>query len=120
LLVDDEGPGLLVRGSILQMYGYTVLTARTGGEGLKLFAQNPIDAVLLDFCMPDLNGDIVASEMRKIKPHIPIILLTAYMSLPESTTNIVDRVVLKAQHPSILLNVLAECTAEKSSREARR
>lgn len=120
LLVDDEGPGLLVRSSILQMYGYTVLTARTGREGLELFAQHPINAVLLDFCMPDLNGDIVASEMRKIKPHVPIILLTAYMSLPESTTNIVDRVVLKAQHPSILLNVLAECTSEEQSREARR
>jgi CheY-like chemotaxis protein len=110
LCIDDEGPGLLVRSSILQLHGYTVLTARTGREGLDVFASQAVDAVLLDFCMPDLNGQEVASHMKTTKPNVPVILLTAYVSVPDSTARLVDRVVLKAQHPSVLLGILSECT----------
>jgi CheY-like chemotaxis protein len=113
LCVDDEEPGLLVRANILNLHGYTVLTARTGQAALELFASHAVDAVLLDFCMPDLSGEAVACDMKGVKPHVPIILLTAYISVPEKTMQLVDRVVVKAQHPSVLLQALAECLGER-------
>jgi CheY-like chemotaxis protein len=113
LCVDDEEAGLLVRANILNLHGYTVLTARSGQAALELFASHPVDAVLLDFCMPDLSGEAVACDMKGVKPQVPIILLTAYVSVPEKTMQLVDRVVVKAQHPSVLLHALAECLGER-------
>jgi two-component system OmpR family response regulator len=113
LCVDDEESGLLVRANILQLHGYEVLTARTGRAALELFAAQGIDAVVLDFCMPDLQGDMLANAMKRARSDVPIILLTAYVSVPEQTTRLVDKVVVKAQHPSVLLAALSECMRER-------
>ena len=119
LCVDDEESGLLVRSNILKLHGYEVLMARTGRAALELFTAQVIDAVVLDFCMPDLQGDTLANEMKRAKSHVPIILLTAYVSVPEQTTRLVDKVVVKAQHPSVLLAALSECMQERSNRTSR-
>ena len=58
-------------------YSYTILSAETGQEGLELSQQN-LDAILLDFMLPDFNGLELLTEL-KAKPHLkhlPIILLT--------------------------------------------
>src|ERR1017187_5418094 len=65
LCVDDEKIGLRVRKIMLESRGYAVLTATSGPEGLKVFDENQVDLVLLDYFMPDLNGGEVASEMRR-------------------------------------------------------
>jgi DNA-binding NtrC family response regulator len=51
LCVDDNQGCLNIHKTILEDLGYTVLTARSGREGLKVFASNAIDAVLLDYQM---------------------------------------------------------------------
>ena len=64
LCIDDEPQGLVVRKAILRNKGYEVLTATSGPEGLKLFEANPIDAVVLDYSMPGMNGGQVAAELE--------------------------------------------------------
>jgi len=56
LCVDDERIGLRVRKIMLESRGYTVLTANSGDEGLKMFDENHVDVVVLDYFMPGLNG----------------------------------------------------------------
>ena len=56
LCVDDERIGLRVRKIMLESRGYTVLTASNGDDGLKLFDENHVDIVVLDYYMPGLNG----------------------------------------------------------------
>ena len=68
LCVDDEKIGLRVRKIMLESRGYAVLTANNGPEGLKVFDENHVDLVVLDYFMPDLNGGEVASEMRRRRP----------------------------------------------------
>jgi len=103
LCVDDEPIGLRVRKMLLEREGYEVLTALSGPEGLKLFAANPIEAVVLDYSMPGMNGDQVAAEMKRLKPSVKILLLSAYVDLPEEALKCVDRRAVKGVSPTDFL-----------------
>ena len=78
LCIDDDATNLLVRKAVLQSVGYSVLTASTGAEGLRLFQRYAVAAVIVDFQMPETNGAEVAAEMKRMRPHVPIIMLSAY------------------------------------------
>ena len=115
LCVDDEIVGLGVRKIILERQGYNVLTASAGAEGLDVFHGNEVDAVVLDYYMPGMNGGTVASEMKKAKPQVPIILLSAYLQLPDAVMGNVDAFVVKGDAPEILLSKIAELTNAPSA-----
>ena len=57
--------------------GFDTEIAYDGKIGVKLAISNPYDLILLDLNLPELNGYEVCSEVRKRKPSIPIIMLTA-------------------------------------------
>jgi len=106
LCIDDEVVGLQVRKMILERAGYTVLTAPDGPSGLEIFADHPIEAVILDYSMPGMDGGQVAAAMRTQKPTVPILLLSAYVALsPEITCN-VDLYMTKGEGAPILLEKL--------------
>jgi CheY-like chemotaxis protein len=107
LCVDDELIGLKVRKILLERAGYRVLTAPDGSAGLEIFAQEPIEAVVLDYSMPGMNGGEVASRMRRTKPHVPILLLSAYIGLPSDVISMVDAYMTKGEGPPLLLKKLS-------------
>lgn len=78
LLVAEDDPNL---GTILKAYltqkGYTVVWVKDGGEALKAFDDEDVDACLLDVMMPVKDGFAVAKEIRKIDKKVPILFLTA-------------------------------------------
>ena len=104
LCVDDEKIGLRVRKIMLESRGYAVLTANSGPEGLKVFDENQVDLVLLDYFMPDLNGGEVASEMRRRRPDVPIVFLSAYFSLPPEALELADAFITKGDPPDVLID----------------
>jgi CheY-like chemotaxis protein len=106
LCVDDEVVGLQVRKMILERSGYTVLTAPDGPAGLQIFADHPIEAVVLDYAMPGMDGGKVAARMRAEKPHVPILLLSAYMALPPEIIEVVDVYMTKGEGAPMLLEKL--------------
>ncbi len=106
LCIDDHWNGLIGRKTLLEESGYRVLEATSGDEGLKLFLANAVDAVILDYQMPGMNGDVVAAKMKRIHSHVPIMLLSAYGPLPESKLRSVDKFLSKSQPPTILLSTL--------------
>ena len=110
LCVDDETVGLHVRKIILERQGYHVLTASEGAAGLDVFHDHDVDAVVLDYYMPGMNGGAVASAMKKSKPDVPIILLSAYLTMPQSVMDSVDAFIVKGDSPEILLAKIAELT----------
>src|SRR6266436_1551001 len=97
LCIDDHWNGLIGRKMLLEKNGYEVLEARGGDEGLKLFRSHLIDAVVVDYQMPGMNGDVVAAKMKRIKSHVPIMLLSAYEPLPKSKLEGVDIFLSKSQ-----------------------
>jgi nitrogen-specific signal transduction histidine kinase/CheY-like chemotaxis protein len=80
LLVDDEKPIVAMETRILSRLGYRV-TAFTDSIGaLTAFRNDPehFDLVITDMAMPDMAGDRLAVEMKKIRPDIPILLCTGF------------------------------------------
>jgi CheY-like chemotaxis protein len=106
LCIDDERIGLRVRKMLLERAGYDVLTAPDGPSGLAIFADNPVEAVLLDFSMPGMDGAAVAAEMRRTKPEIPILLLSAYVGLPAEIAGLINGYLTKADDAATLLKRL--------------
>src|SRR6267154_6262670 len=90
LCIDDHWNGLIGRKLLLEQSGYEVLEATSGAEGLDLFFLRPVDAVVLDYQMPGMNGDIVAAKMKQAKSYVPIMLLSSYGRLPKSNLDAVD------------------------------
>jgi CheY-like chemotaxis protein len=111
LCIDDEPIGLRVRKMLLEREGYEVLTALSGPEGLQLFAGNTVEAVVLDYSMPGMNGDEVAAEMKSLKPEVKILLLSAYVDLPEEALRNVDRRAVKGVSPTDFLAELKQLLA---------
>jgi CheY-like chemotaxis protein len=73
---------------------------------LKLFCSHSVDAVVLDYQMPGMNGDVVAAKMKRVKAHVPIMLLSGYGPLPTRKLEAVDIFLSKSQPPKILLSTL--------------
>ena len=116
LCVDDEPVGLEVRRMLLERAGYKVFTALDGTAGLEIFAREPIEAVVLDFAMPGMNGGEVASNMRGVKPHIPILMLSAYTSLPPEVHGLVNLTMTKGEGAPALLKNLGSLVDGDASR----
>ncbi len=106
LCIDDHWNGLIGRKMLLEQNGYEVLEASGGDEGLKLFLSRNVDAVVVDYQMPGMNGDVVAEKIKRINSHVPIMLLSAYGPLPKSKLRAVDSFLTKSQPPKILLSKL--------------
>lgn len=106
LCVDDETVGLQVRRMLLERAGYRVLTALDGPTGIDLFAREPVEAVVLDYSMPGMTGGEVARQLRRIKPQVPILMLSAYTSLPEEVDSLIDMRMTKGEGaPAFLRSV---------------
>jgi CheY-like chemotaxis protein len=81
LYVDDEASLLTIGDRRLTAAGYRVVGASNPAEALERFGQDPdaIDLVITDFSMPRLNGMELALALTRIRPNLPILLLTGYM-----------------------------------------
>jgi CheY-like chemotaxis protein len=119
LCVDDEINGLQLRKIILEAKGYRVLIAPSGAEGLRLFEENPVELVVLDFLMPEMKGDEVADRMRLLKPQVPIIMLSAYYDLPARVDLLVDARIVKGESTQNLLDTVARLLELQSSAAGR-
>ncbi len=107
LCIDDEEPGLKVRKILLETAGHKVLTALSGREGIKLFEAEKVDAVILDYWMAGMNGVATARELKRLKPSVPIIILSAYGTLLDETLGVADVWIRKGEEdPQYLLGAL--------------
>jgi CheY-like chemotaxis protein len=82
LCVEDNPMELQLRKLLFESAGFIVLQARSASAALELFASQPVDAVVLDYWLSDRNGTLVAEEMKRLQPRIPIVMLSGYSSLP--------------------------------------
>ena len=108
LVVDDEVRYQRLLDANLRTDGYEVVTASDGLEALEVFSSQPIDLILLDVMMPELDGFEACERIREYS-NVPIIMLTArgdekdrvrgldlgaddYLTKPFSATELLARV----------------------------
>jgi CheY-like chemotaxis protein len=108
LCIDDNQDVLECEQAFLESFGFTVLTALSGGKGLELASVHSVDVVIVDYFMPEMNGQEVAVEMRRLRPKAPIIMLSAALEVPGQTLKLVDAFVAKDRMASQLLPAIAQ------------
>jgi CheY-like chemotaxis protein len=107
LCVDDEQTALQLRRTLLESAGYGVVIAKSGAQAVKAFQSENIDAAILDYWMADMNGLNVARTIRRLKPKLPIIILSAYGELLDESLGLADIWIRKGEEdPQYLLNQL--------------
>jgi len=106
LCVDDNQSSLNICKIILEDFGYKVLTASSGRDGLEVFALNAVDAVILDYQMPEMNGELVAAEMKRTNPRIP-----------ESVLQVVDEFVAKGDPVEFMLLAVQQVLSRNEKRK---
>jgi CheY-like chemotaxis protein len=111
LCIDDNRDVLECEKAFLESFGYTVLTAPSGGEGLQLDSMHSVDVVILDYLMPEMNGHEVAIRMKQLRPQAPIIMLSGAVDVPEQALKFVDAFIAKDRLASQLLPVIAQLQA---------
>jgi CheY-like chemotaxis protein len=80
LAVDDDSMVLRLVQVMLQRYGYLVLIAGSGPEALRLFAaaQERIDLMITDIVMPEMDGTVLADEIKRRRPDLPVLYMSGY------------------------------------------
>lgn len=117
LCVDDNDVALNVRASLLEFHGYRVHQLTSEQDALPFLLQNDVDAVILDYLMPDITGDRLATMIREQHSDVPIVLISGALDYPESV-GAADAFVSKSAGPRRLLQVLSELLERKSSTAA--
>ena len=115
LCIDDEPTVLAIRKMLLEALGYRVLTAESGPQGLQLLQHENVHTVIVDYKMPEMTGSEVAAHIRKVKPAMPIIMLSAYVGLSDELLKDVDAYVTKGESPHVLLRTIERVQPRRAS-----
>ena len=80
LVIDDEEVVRQIARSALTRYGYTVLTAENGPQGIEILRESAarVSLVLLDMTMPLLSGEETLQQLHAIRPDVPVLLCSGY------------------------------------------
>ena len=78
LIVDDEKNYLVVLDALLASEGYEIVTSTNGADALRLVREADLDLVVTDMKMSGMNGIELLEECKKIRPELPVIMMTAY------------------------------------------
>jgi CheY-like chemotaxis protein len=90
LCVDDDATMLDLLQRFLEYSGYRALTQADPRVAIALAASETVDAVVIDYLMPELDGAYVAGEIRRLRPQLPIVMFSG--SCPPDSRRINDLV----------------------------
>ncbi len=113
LCIDDDSQSLKVRGILLESMGYKVLTAPDAEHGLRTFQKHDVDAVIMDYQMPGMSGGEAAVEMKRLRPDVPVLIMSALPWLPESAPReAIDAFIQKSEPLGVLADRIEQMIAE--------
>lgn len=81
LLIDDEPEFLAASQKMLQRFKYECIATGDADLGLRMLADTDFDLVISDFLMPSMDGVQFLKAVHKLKPNLPVIIITAYGSI---------------------------------------
>jgi two-component system response regulator HydG len=81
LVVDDEESHRIMLRAVLKEEGYRVAEAADGTDAVKAVETEAFDLILMDIRMTNMDGIEALTEIRKISPLVPVLIMTAYASV---------------------------------------
>ncbi|MBX3010905.1 MAG: response regulator [Caldilineaceae bacterium] len=93
LLVEDDEPVRAVAVEMLTSYGYRVLEYAAGADALRTAQEQtqPINLLMTDMMMPEMNGREVAEQFMRLRPGVPVLLVSGHMAeVPEALVRRTD------------------------------
>lgn len=84
LVVDDDDAHRLMLSTLLKDWGFAVEEADDGQQAVQLIRRGPLDLVLMDVRMPGMDGIEATRRIHRYNPAVPVIILTAYSSIPSA------------------------------------
>ena len=80
LLIDDDPNCLDAIDQLMQRDGYETFPISEGINAVKVIIEKSVDLAIVDFNLPDMDGLHVIQQIKRTKPDIPVILMTAQPS----------------------------------------
>jgi DNA-binding NtrC family response regulator len=88
LAIDDEQNIRHLIQSEFSLEGFSVTTAGSGEEGLRLFDSHQFDVVILDINLPKTNGIEILKHLKQKSPHVEVIMITGYGGIKSAVESI--------------------------------
>ena len=105
LVVDDEKFVCEAVKMMLDFDGHIVETSNSAKEALAMFEKGKFDVVITDFAMPDMKGDELAAAIKARAPKQPVVMITAYAEMLQSTSAPMKGVDFIVSKPFLLENL---------------
>jgi CheY-like chemotaxis protein len=104
LLIDEDENLLSLLQHSLQQFGFEVLGAATGAQALDFISKRAVDLIILDYRLPDIDGEAIITAVRRATPFTPIMMYSAALEqIPARVLALVDEFVSKQEPISTLL-----------------
>jgi CheY-like chemotaxis protein len=108
LCIDDDLTALYIRRLVLERAGYFVLYAGDARTAVEIFTDTHVDLVLSDHFLQETTGMEMAAEMKRLKPNVPIAILSGAVDPPEGVLLHADLFLSKTETPQTVLQKIAE------------
>lgn len=120
LIIEDDFTLRSILEKFLQKNGFDVISTAKGKEGLEIVSAQRIDYILLDLRLPDSNGIEILQSVKKLHPHITVIMMTFYDDVRSAVLAIKSGArdyLTKPVNPEELLGLLKSSTTAKQLAE---
>lgn len=107
LIIDDNETALNIRKMVLETSGYSVLTASDVDRAMEVFTASTVDIVISDHLLEGKTGTELAAEMKRLKPGIPIVIVSGLVEPPEGMEH-ADLFICKGEAPPIWLKKISD------------
>jgi DNA-binding response OmpR family regulator len=117
MVVDDDDTILSILNNALVILGYDVVLADSGEKALEEFHKDKFDILITDYMMPGLSGKELISAVKKIKPDIPVIMITGYpLAYPPEVAKSegIDAYLLKPFRINQLMDVISKLLPDEN------
>jgi two-component system, NtrC family, sensor kinase len=119
LCVDDDSAFRQFYKSLLGSYGYDVTVAASAKQALKIFLSRKVDAVLTDLEMPEMTGAELALRLKKMRPELPVLLVSGSSAVQQQPPAGVDATVAKGTSSTKLVDQIESTLAKYQTRQTK-
>lgn len=125
LVVDDSGPNRFILNEMVNHLGHYSVIAENGAIALNLVRKEPVDMILLDILMPEMDGYEFLDRIKddSVLRHIPVVMISAVEDMDSIVRCIqkgADDYLIKPFNPSLLKARISACLEKKRLRDSER